>query len=200
VRSERGAQPLNRKSVRLPKRGHMKAFLLFASLIVATSVLGQPVDLPTTPDGFHWERAPEVKAAFLVPDSWHFTREKHEATFAYFATREDINRVGEFKVGLTVNIMPRLKDRDSVAYAKQFIGEFPTGKKLLRTWDASMGPFVGRGCLVNDGVAVMNTLMIANPKTNTLYFFMFEAPTAEWETEWKLGEQMVRLILLDDEI
>jgi hypothetical protein len=179
----------------------MKALFLFASLMVATiSALGQPTSLPAPPEGFHWERAPEVKAAFLVPDPWHFKREKHESTFAYFATREDIDRVGEFKVGLTVNIMPAVKGRDSVAYVKQFMREFPEGKKLLRSWDASIGPFVGRGCLVEDEVAVMHALMVANPKTNTLYLFIFEAPGAEWDAQWKLGEQMMRLIFLDDDI
>jgi len=46
----------------------------------------------------------------------------------------------------------------------------------------------------------MHTMMIANPKTNTLYLFMFEAPKSEWDNAWQTGEQMVQFILLDDEV
>jgi hypothetical protein len=177
-----------------------RTLLALSFCVVATSALAQPTELPKSPPGFHWERAEEVKAAFLVPNSWHFKREKHPNTFAYFATREDIVQEGKFVVGLTVNVIPRIQGRDAVAYAKQFVQTFPAGKKLLKSWDASMGPFVGGGCLVEDEVAIMHTLMVANPKTNTLYLFIFEAPKAEWEGAWKTGQQIVQLILLDDEV
>lgn len=167
---------------------------------VAISVFAQPAELPAAPSGFEWRRVPEVKAAFLMPKSWHFKREKDNSTYAYFATREDIDRTGQFAVGLTVNVTPHLENRDASAYVRQFIAEFPKGKKLRKAWDASIGSFVGGGCIVEDDVAVMSVLMVANPKTNTLYFFMFEAPTAEWESQWKTGEAMLRTIYLDDEI
>lgn len=169
-------------------------------MLANISLRAQPLALPPTPDGYHWERVAEVKASFLVPNNWHFKREKHDTTFAYFATREDIDKAGQFLVGLTVNVMPHLKGRDAAQYAKEFVAEFPKGKKLLKSWDASMGPFVGGGCLVEDETTIMHTLMIANPKTNTLYLFIFEAPKEEWDAAWRTGQEMVRLMLLDDEI
>jgi hypothetical protein len=176
--------------------------LLLVCLIgsVTLTLAAQPVQLPPTPDGYHWERAKEIKAAFLMPDDWYFKHEKQGKTLAYFATRENIDRTGEFLVGLSVNVTPHLKGQSSAEYAKAFIASFPEGKKLLKTWDAGMGPFVGGGCLVEDETAVMHVFMVANPKTNTLYLFTFEAPKAEWESAWRNGEKMVRFLVLDDEI
>jgi len=176
----------------------MKKRLVLISVLAAVCAFGQ--DALPTPAGFHWEHVAEVKAAFLVPNGWHFKREKNANTLAYFATREDIEKTGHFDVGLTVNVMPHLESRDASAYAQEFIAGFPKGKTLLKSWDASTPPFVGKGCLVRDEHSTMHTLMVANPKTNTLYFFMFEAPNKEWEMAWKSGEQMVKLIMLDDEI
>jgi len=63
-----------------------------------------------------------------------------------------------------------------------------------------MPPFAGRGCLVEDETTRMHTLMVANPKTNTLYLFVFEAPKGQWSEAWPIGEEILRLMLLDDEI
>jgi hypothetical protein len=176
----------------------VRCFLVLVLVVVALPLLA--IDLPQAPVGFRWEEAKEIKGAFLLPKAWHFRHERNKETLAYFATREDLANNARFTVGLTVNVMPRLKGRDAAAYAEQFILGFSRDKKVLKTWDASMGPFRGAGCLVDDGVAVMHTLMVANPKTNTLYYFMFEAPRDEWDQAWKIGEQMVKLLYLDDEI
>lgn len=171
-----------------------------ATLLLLAAIPVQAIDLPQPPAGFRWEQATDIGGAFLVLNGWNFRQERQGDVLAYFATREDISKGGEFLVGLTINVTPRLQGRDAVAYAKKFIQEFPIGKKLLKSWDASMGPFVGQGCLVQDLDTTFHTLMIANPKTNTLYFFMFEAPSREWADAWKIGERMVKLMLLDDEI
>jgi hypothetical protein len=173
------------------------------SLTIAFIALTLPmlaIDLPAPPAGFRWEEAKEIKGAFLVPNGWYFKHEQNKGTLAYFATPEDLAKNGRFTVGLTVNVMPHLRGQNAAEYAERFISEFPKDKKLLKSWDASMGPFRGMGCLVDDGVAVMHLLMVANPKTNTLYYFMFEAPRDEWNEAWKLGEQVVKLLYLDDEI
>jgi hypothetical protein len=174
--------------------------LLSLAIALPGALLGEDTKLPEPPTGYHWERAPEIKGAFLVPHAWHFKSEKHGDTNAYFVTRENIDRTGEFLVGLTVNVMPRLKDRRAVAYAQAFIAAYAEGKEVLKSWDASMGPFVGSGCLVRDETTTMHALMVGNPKTNTLYYFLFEAPNAEWASEWPTGEEILRLMLLDDEI
>lgn len=178
------------------RHGSALSVLLFTGI----PIFAQPAELPQAPKGFHWERATEIKAAFLTPDNWFFRREKKQNTHAYFVTRKNIAHAGRFRVGLTVNVMPHLEGKNALEYARQFMAEFPRGKKLLKTWDASMDPFVGGGCLVEDETTTMHTLMVGNPKTNTLYLFIFEAPTAEWPEACRSGQQIMRLLLIDDEI
>jgi hypothetical protein len=179
-------------------RRHGSALSVILYTAIPTSA--QPADLPHAPKGFHWERAAEIKAAFLSSDGWFFRREKKESTYAYFVTRENIAEAGEFRVGLSVNDMPHLQGKHAVEYARQFIAAYPRGKKLLKTWDASMDPFQGGGCLVEDETTTMHTLIVGNPKTNTLYLFIFEAPTSEWPDAWRSGQKMMRLLRIDAEI
>ena len=50
------------------------------------------------------------------------------------------------------------------------------------------------------GTVVMQALTVANPKTNTLYLFVFESPESEWEDAWKTGKQIMDMLAIDDEI
>ena len=41
--------------------------------------------------------------------------------------------------------------------------------------------------------------VIANDRTGMIYVVLFEAPEAEWEKAWKIGEPILKqLIILDD--
>jgi len=42
--------------------------------------------------------------------------------------------------------------------------------------------------------------MVANPKTNTLYLFIFESPETNWDSAWKIGKQILDSLVIDDEI
>lgn len=195
LRSPLSRKPLGRFKARLRQGGALSA-LLFTGM----TAFAQPVELPRPPKGFHWERATEIKGAFLTPDGWFFRREKKQDTYAYFVTRENIARGDGFLVGLTVNVMPHIQGKNAVEYARQFIAAFPQGKKLHKSWDASMASLGGNGCLVEDETTTMHTIMVGNPRTNTLYLFIFEAPTNEWPEAWRSGQEIMRLLRIDDEI
>jgi hypothetical protein len=171
-----------------------------ALLALATFAGAQPARLPEPPIGFHWERAPEIKGAFLVPHNWFFKAEKHQDTLGYFVTRENIDKTGESLVGLTVNVMPHLKSRDAVEAAKALMAGFTDGKKVLDFEEAKMRSLVGGSCLAQDETTTTHTLALANPKTNTVYLILFEAPTSQWEKEWPAGEEILGAMLLDDDV
>jgi hypothetical protein len=42
--------------------------------------------------------------------------------------------------------------------------------------------------------------MVANPKTGTLYLFIFEAPQKSSAEAWKKGETIMNLFAIDDEV
>ena len=170
-------------------------FLLIRPLLVA-------IDLPPAPSGFTWQEVPELKAAFLKPDGWYFKRETQKGTLAYFITKEDIDKQGEFQTGLTVNVF-KLKKDSAVEPAKYMIDQLADSKHAEK-WAKAVGPFREFGCRTKDtdasGTIVVETTTIANPKTNTLYLFVFESPESDWETAWKTGAKIMDTLAVDDEI
>jgi hypothetical protein len=157
---------------------------------------------PVPPPAFTWQEIPELKAAFLRPEGWFFKREEDKGTLAYFITKESIANGGEFQTGLTVNVFLRKKD-DAVEAAKYYIDQW-AAKKHADKWSKGVGPFKEFGCLVKDtdssGTTISQMLMVANPRTNTLYLFIFESPESEWNPAWKIGKQIMDALAIDDGI
>ena len=179
----------------------MRRFLL---LTLVTAFLAQTVlaiDRPDPPVGFTWQEIPELKAALLRPDGWYYKREESKGALAYFITKESIAKGGEFQTGLTVNVFRRRKD-SAVDTAKLYIDKV-SAQYHAEKWAKTVGPFEEFGCLskVTDstGTTVTQSLMVANPKTNTLYLVIFESPESNWETAWAIGKQIMDQLALDDE-
>lgn len=178
------------------------ALALF-TLVVALLVQNiAAVDVPPPPPGFTWQEIPELKAAILKPKGWFCKREEQKGTLAYFLTKEDIDKTGEFQTGLTVNVF-HLKKDPAIDRGKYMIDQLANSKHGEK-WARDVGPFREFGCLARDtdssGTTVMQTLAVANPKTNTLYLFVFESPESEWDAAWKTGKQILDMLALDDEI
>jgi hypothetical protein len=172
---------------------------LAASLFVQTL---QAMDLPKPPEGFTWQEVPELKAAFLKPDGWFFKRESDKGTLAYFITKEDLTKGGQFNTGLTVNVF-HFKQDSAIEHGKDLIDKMASQHRV-KPWSQSFGSFQEFGCLLKDtdttGTIVMHALTVANPKTNTLYLFIFESPESDWDTAWKLGKQIMDTLALDDAV
>ncbi|MDE2485102.1 MAG: hypothetical protein KGL32_07630, partial [candidate division NC10 bacterium] len=152
------------------------------SLILITSV--EAMELPKPPNDFSWKEIIEIKAAFLVPDRWHFKREAKDNTLAFFITQQDIDKEGRFDTGVTINVFRKAKPGTAVEYAKSFIARIATDKKAGDIWARQFGPFQSFGCRFKGAnsphIPIIHMLMVANPKTGTLYLFIFEAPEATW--------------------
>jgi len=180
----------------------MKKLILLSLLAVlfVQSLLAMP--FPTPPAGFTWQEVPELKAAFLKPDGWFYKREEQKGTLAYFITKENIDKDGRFQTGLTVNVF-HLKKDSAVERGKAIIQQLATTKNV-EAFGTEVGPFREFACLAKDtnssGTVVIYTLAVANPKTNTLYLFIFESPESDWDTAWKLGKPMVDMLPLQESI
>jgi hypothetical protein len=174
----------------------MKRLTLAAllSLIILHSAVA--IDLPAPPAGFTWQEVPELKAAFLRPNGWFFKKEELKGTSAYFITKEDMSKTGEFQTGLTVNVF-RLKKDSAVDRGRDLVDQIAT-QKHANKFSREAGPFKEFGCLYTDAEATVHNLAVANPTTNTLYLFTFESPRSEWDEAWKLGKQIMEKITLDD--
>jgi hypothetical protein len=179
----------------------MKRVLSLTRLVAAFLLIQSTFarELPPAPPGFAWQEIPELKAALLRPNGWFFKREKQKDTLAYFITQENIDNGGEFQTGLTVNVSRRTDS--AVERAKRMVERIASTKHGEK-WAKEVGPFKEFGCLSKDsdanGTTLMQTLAVANPKTNTLYLFMFESPESNWDAAWKTGKQIMDTLALDD--
>ena len=100
--------------------------LVFAALLVAIVVHTMfAIDLPPSPPNFAWQEIPELKAAFLRPNGWFFKREEAKGTLAYFITKQDIGKGGEFQTGLTINVF-HLKKDSAVERGREMIAQIAT--------------------------------------------------------------------------
>jgi hypothetical protein len=180
----------------------MRGLLLLTFLVVLVVHAVPAIDLPAPPPGFTWQEIPELKAAFLRPEGWFFKREEGKGTLAYFITKESIENGGEFQTGLTVNVFRHKKD-NAVDTAKLYIDRV-AAKYHAEKWSKEVGPFEEFGCLFKDtdssGTTVSQALMVANPKTNALYLFIFESPESDWDSAWKIGKQIMDALAIDDDI
>jgi hypothetical protein len=178
----------------------LKKIAMLAVFALLSAPILSAIDLPKPPPGFTWQEIPELKAAFLKPDGWFFKRESEKGTLAYFITKEDLSKTGEFNTGMTVNVF-HLKVDSAVDHGKDMIEQMGA-KNHAKTWTQVAGPFKEFGCEMNvtdaSGTFVMHALTIANPKTNTLYLFMFESPSATWDEAWMLGKQIMDTLAIDD--
>jgi hypothetical protein len=189
----------------------MKMSAIFLGLFLAASV--HAMELPQPPPDLFWKEVPEINAAFLVPNGWHFKlldqwyfKLRNEGNkLAFFITQEDIDKEGQFYTGLTINVFRGGKPASTVVeYAKSYINQVAADNHADETWTQQFGSLQGFGCRFKatnlTGSPIVRTLMAANPKTGTRYIFIFEAPDANWTDAWAKGEKIMNSLIIDENI
>lgn len=157
-------------------------------------------------DDFLWSGSGPGESNFLQPKDWFLKKEHRSGTYAFFITKEDIDKEGGFETGLTVNVLKGISDKTESSasqYAHGFISiaaKKEENKVLLKPWFVEVGPFKGYGVRVRDKVKVLHYFLIANDKNDTLFLTIFEAKPEEWDEAWKYGEVIFNNMQLDDEV
>lgn len=178
----------------------MRKAITVLFMLLASSAAGQE-NVPTPPSGYSWVRLSPLRAMFLQPDGWHFKSEQRASARAFFISRENIDEVGEFLVGLTINVLrPQETATDA---ATRLMGQYMDRGEVLRMRELARGPMSGYVASIrkrgSGGPLMLHVMTIANPKTNVLYAIIFEAPAKEWDAAWSIGETILRNFMLDDE-
>lgn len=159
-------------------------------------------------EGFTWWKTPALKGAILVPDSWHQKSVVKENALAYFVTKTEITEKNkEFEIGLTLNVFKEFEKNhgeNPLAWATKYKKLAIEKGKLLDSWTKKKGPFKSMGfqteIIRDEKTIITHHLFIFNPKTGTLYFYLFEAPKTQWQEAWKHGDKMLKLLMIDDEV
>jgi len=177
----------------------MFIFVGCGSTLVASST-------DNAPTGFMWQTVPDTSERVLKPSGWFFKKEVRSDTLAYFVTKEDIAARGRLDTGLTVNVHKNIPKKTGVTpsvYATALINQAARVQPLKKRWQERRGSLQGFGYMFVDRKSgepdvIVRHLLVANDKTGTLHSLIFEAPSARWEEEWKLGEVMLSRIVLDE--
>ncbi len=171
--------------------------LLFLSVLFVQVLFAG--DRAAAPEGFTWQEVPELKTAVLKPTGWFY---KHEVTHghpAYYITKESLDNNQEFRTGLTVFVY--YKKKWAAEYAQKVIDKYAT-RAHAEKWAKDVGSLKEFGVQAKhafaDGNEEDRTLMVANPKTNTVYLIVFESPESDWDAAWKMGATVVDSLVFDD--
>lgn len=174
-------------------------------LITATGLLADQPKLYKPPPGFEWQECEGARLWILKPKEWFFKYGSKKDTETFALSKENIDKEGAFRTGLTVNYVTDLSQRAKVTatqYAEQFakiaIREHERiGPAIVKTIDVpDYGPvrfFIFRIRIDEPPEPlVMHNVIVADDKTDCLHIMFFEAPEDEWESAWKVGDLMLK--------
>ena len=175
------------------------AIVLFA--LTAAPASGRPVPL-RAPAGFTWKEIGSIKAAFLVPNGWHFREEEKPGAHDFFISELDNAKGGEFRTGLTVHVQT-LKTESAPKRAATLLVTLTRDNQVQKTWQSQEGPLQLFGARMRVATeqppSIEQVLVIGNGRTNALYLIIFESPEPLWTEAWKKGEVMLKDFRLDDD-
>jgi hypothetical protein len=211
ARSGDAARHAGRRANRRPHRRHPSRaprVVGVALLVLAATLPGAAAERPAPPAGFAWVELTDMRAAFLLPDGWHFRQRggRDDRTFVYYLTAEPMGPERRPATGLTVAAMRRISESSGVPaapYAEALGWAVSEDEELLDSWSATAGslPLFGariRRAREAEAPVVVHRLTIGNGATDTLYVLTFESPEAAWPETKKLGEILLTRFALDE--
>ena len=183
----------------------LKVLILFTLLFFICSDTGFSQTLPHAPEGFSWKKLDQVKAAVLIPAGWYFKQEKAEGTWAFFLTKENLEKSKWYKTGISIQVFQQKPEGTAENLAFHIIAGYAKDGGLIKTWNFAQGVYKGYGW---QGVAKKEKgeltkthgLVFLNTGTKTVYLVLFESPEPEWEENWRTGEKLTQMIGFSDDI
>lgn len=181
----------------------MKALarFLITTLVLSGTVLAddQPKGFPHAPRGYEWYVFEPGKLACLRPLDWFVKTEVKGDTAALFFSKEDIDREGQFKTGMTLNVVRGIHKKTGKPpslYAKSFlealIEKHPDARRI-ENLDQSGMPGIGTTYLDREAFpdVVVYTFLLPDDESDILRVFILESPQEDWAQVWASRRQML---------
>ncbi len=189
--------------------------LLFSLVgLFAALPLAQAGDAPApVPPGFVREKLDEIKTTLIKPKDWHVVhhlRKDPADPIAFQVTQEDVEKLGSFKTGLTINVYDQVPARFRVQpseFAAELLklyaakGTVETEKKDIPMGKLMMSRMQMKRTMSLLGKETETRLVVttmANNTTGTCFLFIFGTPMADWEATLPILTQM-SLVVIDDD-
>jgi hypothetical protein len=175
------------------------------------------VELPPPPSGFTWHPFPPARMTVLRPEGW-YVHHVDNKNFTGCVSKECIQTQGSFRTGLTLNVIPRVKERLKKLNPDYHPDELISGilellypnlfsdprfqvlcldQGVQRTPGSRLFRFRYRqvSSLRPDipwrGAIICQKFIIEFDQSGDVYHFTFEGPESAWADEWKIGKQML---------
>ena len=162
--------------------------------------------LPTTPEGFHWQGVENIEFALPIPDGWFvkfFRRSEtwqsglQEYDYQYLISKENLDTVGRFSGGMIVTVVKN-NTVNAAEHAKNIISNDEKDPKVTKVIDSQkyeQGNVVSYHLQAEVSDDTIYEVTVANKKSNTLYFILFNGPTKNWTDDWAIGQVMLEMLL-----
>jgi hypothetical protein len=174
------------------------AFLV--PLLAAVTVTVRAEDPPEIPADYEWYTFEEGDTACPHPRGWFVKTESRGDTSAMFFSKENIDEQGEFKTGLTLNVVRGIKAKTGQppsGYARAIldalVAQFPDAERVENSEQHGM-PGIGLK-YVDDRrqpTIVVYNFFLADDGNDVLRFFILESPQTEWTQTWQVGKTMLQ--------
>ena len=181
---------------------NLLAFILLLAVSSITYAQGK-FSYGSAPAGYTWyeDASDEAGAVVLKPDGWFTKVEEKNGTGALFISKEDIEAAGKFQTGMSLNLVHHVKKTTGLSsskYAISFLTKALEGNEELMSFGTPGKGMMTIGLRVkNDKLGkIIHYYLVADDTRDTLRIFMFESPTQEWDSAWKIGEPMFRNLRL----
>ena len=176
----------------------MASRTLALCLLIAAAAAA--IELPKAPAGFAWHEAPAIRAAFLVPEGWHFREQRDGEALAFFITQDAFTPPEKFEVGASISVFR--KDPGAADRIKRTLEKLASAHSVELHRGSSGGPFATLACQFEsprEGKQPTRThvMGIANAETSTVYLVFFESPASRWSATWEKGKTILGKLALE---
>ena len=183
----------------------MRALIRFVSLslmgatLCASSDDGQSSGFTDAPSGFEWYVFEAGDSACLRPLDWFVKSELEGDTAALFISKENIDEVGKFETGLTLNVIRKIRAKTGESpsqyarlYVDELVAKHDDAKRFENPPQQDM-PGVGAAYVDEEASPplVIYTFLLADDANDILRIYILEAPQSDWADVWARSEKML---------
>ncbi len=184
------------------------AFLLslLLSIFMSAGVQAELGKIDEPPSGFQWQACAEVECAFLVPEDWVVQRLQNPRVLKFQMMPKLYNRT--IAPVVRINIIQNTEAVTGLSaerHTELFVREAKRVGKVLDIWTNSSGLLRSTAVMslqVNRAEQAVQkfSLLIRNARTGTFYVVSFESAPESWEQDWRVIEQVVSSLRLDEQV
>jgi len=161
---------------------------------------------PPLPDGYLWEYFREPSFAIARPYNWHVYKKNGSHCYTYIISKESVKDFGSYETGWCLRFWWNV--RDNSGFPPSVIATLNLKEKTLEPYkevlNSAMGEVNGHPVSIvrtrdySPGAPpiIIEHQILADDVQDIIYEMLFESPESSWDTAWKIGDVMMKMICI----